>query len=488
MNWLKKRILSITLMILNLISAFTDIQQIKNKKNFWLEFQMTELATEHYHVAYHRYSGWKDFHNIILITFPELQGSLTEATSQNVWKKVNHKFRYEIAAGQSGIHSVGEMAAYMKNIGILDKIGLTIEQAIDKMNLVNPALTYLSPVTPNKTPPMSTIKHFPAEFEPQGAILLAWSLYEAWEENAALIKEIKSAAKAYVLVDNEHCHRAAVIYLHQKDILDLQNVKFLYILSDSTSTRDCGPTSVIAQGDIPVFISSIFDLTRVGFPNLPNNSILAKKVGNYLNVPTYQMPLILEGGQILSDGAGTVFSMEEVLTTNDIDFQTLENMIKTYYGATRVIVFPPVEGSHGGHIDPLIKFVSQDTVIVAECPKWYNMYQGLEYIANTLANLNSQGGSGKPYQVVRIPIPKKAYFDIWGITQHSYVNALIVNNKVLVPIFGIPSQDSHALSIYRSTLPNHTVVGINFDKLKLGSIHCLTKEVSSAIVLINSIQ
>ncbi|NHI94524.1 MAG: hypothetical protein EAX96_18680 [Candidatus Lokiarchaeota archaeon] len=410
---------------------------------------------------------------------PKLKNILSEEISKNVWNNIIKHFSFEIEAGQKGINNLDQMTYYLKNIGILDEIKLRTEQAKNLMNLIDISETYLIPKKQNKTHSSFKIKKFPAEFESQGAVFIAWpSFYrEVWDNYAKLVKNLKSATKVYLLVNNEYWHRAVITYLFQKGVIDLQNVKFIYVVTDEPGIRDYGPTSVIAEGDQPVFIYSKFDLTRLGFPYQANNAKAAIKLGEYLNVSTYHIPIILEGGQILSDGTGTIFTMEEVLISNKIDFSTLEKLMNKYYGAKRIVVFPQVDGSPGGHIDPLIKFLNEETVLVAKCPSWYSMHEGLENMANILSTLKSYCGNGEPYKVYRMHTPKKTYIDIWGITQHSYINGLITNKKVLVPIFGDASEDIHALDIYNSVMPNHEVIGINFNELRLGTIHCLTKEV-----------
>ncbi len=57
----------------------------------------------------------------------------------------------------------------------------------------------------------------------------------------------------------------------------------------------------------------------------------------------------------------------------------------------------------------------------------------------------------------------------------SYINSLTLNGSVIVPIFGV-SEDIAALDAYRNAMPNYKIIGIDFSKYPVGSVHCQTKE------------
>jgi agmatine deiminase len=66
----------------------------------------------------------------------------------------------------------------------------------------------------------------------------------------------------------------------------------------------------------------------------------------------------------------------------------------------------------------------------------------------------------------------------------SYANFYIANGVVLVPVFGIPS-DERALSILTEVFPRREVVGIPSRALVagLGAVHCLTQQLPQAAVV-----
>jgi hypothetical protein len=68
-----------------------------------------------------------------------------------------------------------------------------------------------------------------------------------------------------------------------------------------------------------------------------------------------------------------------------------------------------------------------------------------------------------PYNVVRIYCPSGTY----------YTNSLILNDKVLVPLFG-DSQDSIALQTYRDAMPGYEVLGFTGSWASEDALHCRT--------------
>lgn len=61
------------------------------------------------------------------------------------------------------------------------------------------------------------------------------------------------------------------------------------------------------------------------------------------------------------------------------------------------------------------------------------------------------------------------------------MNSLFVNNKVLVPTWSLPEDDS-GLAVYRNALPGYDVVGINCAAMSGsgGAIHCITMQIPSS--------
>ena len=93
---------------------------------------------------------------------------------------------------------------------------------------------------------------------------------------------------------------------------------------------------------------------------------------------------------------------------------------------------------------------------------------------------SSTNAAGQPYRVFELPNPPRyrnwGFFAVW----RSYTNALTVNGRVLVPVFGIPT-DSEALAVYHEAMPDFDIIPIDCSASANGggAVHCLTKEVAA---------
>lgn len=124
-----------------------------------------------------------------------------------------------------------------------------------------------------------------------------------------------------------------------------------------------------------------------------------------------------------------------------------DEVFKTKYGCKRVIRFKHLKGI--GHSDEVVKFMT-DQIVLTDTK---------EYVAT----LQAAG-----FTVVELPEPERAY--------ETYVNSLIVNNVLYVPIFG-ERDDQAALDIYKRLNLGYRIVPINSRQLSTqgqGSIHCIT--------------
>lgn len=124
-----------------------------------------------------------------------------------------------------------------------------------------------------------------------------------------------------------------------------------------------------------------------------------------------------------------------------------DNIFESKYGCKTLTRFKHLKGI--GHADEVVKFMTDDIVLTDTA----------EYV-ETLENAG--------FTVYLLPEPDYAY--------ETYINSLIVNNVIYVPVFG-ESGDQKALETYESLNLGYKIVPINSRKLSTqgqGSIHCIT--------------
>jgi len=410
-------------------------------------------------------------------TYPYLSEKLLLDINDSLRK--DHALLVETAT--QGISSDNKMIEYLKKTGLLNEIGVSQDEVQKKLSLIDctknkfaskAAYARYNPVSPPQGP-----VRLPAEFEPIGAVLLSFPIYYplSWKTHAEFIRQIISEADAFVIVPNEHWQKAVMLYLTQREI-PLDSVRFLHFITDDVWMRDYGPTSILIGTDQrPAFIWNPYYIRAQNYYKFDADAAAALSMN--LDIPVYRLPMVIEGGNIITDGKGTVMIMESVLDVNpDIDKQKLKTIAKDYFGCTRLITFPQCKGEITGHIDMIIKFVDEDIVMVCSSEKGFKWYNDFENMASELSKMKSV--NGKPYTVIRVPMPKTSNNskNVW-----SYINSLTLNKKVIVPIFNVP-EDKEALEIYRSAMPNHEIAGIDFHRYPVGSVHCQSKEIYQKIL------
>ncbi len=193
--------------------------------------------------------------------------------------------------------------------------------------------------------------------------------------------------------------------------------------------------------------------------------------------------IVLEGGSIDVNGAGTILTTEECLLSKvqqrnpQMTRVHYEKAFADYLGAPHTIWLGRgiVGDDTHGHVDDLTRFVAKDTVVtmVEPNPKDANH-------APLRANLRrlqaARDQDGKQLTVVEIPMPQPVVFEGRRLPA-SYANFYIANGVVLAPVFNRPN-DRIALNMLAEIFPTREVVPIYSGDFiwGFGAMHCMTQQ------------
>jgi agmatine deiminase len=214
-------------------------------------------------------------------------------------------------------------------------------------------------------------------------------------------------------------------------------------------------------------------------------SFISKKLGLQNIIPVHNnRQVVLEGGSIDTNGAGTLITTEECLMDDRIQVRNPGFTKKDYWevfqnflGISETIwLGKGIAGDDThGHVDDLCRFVNKDTVVLAcESNKSDANYAPLQENRERLENLVLKNGS--KLNVIELPMPSPVMFKGERLPA-SYANFYISNHAVLVPTFNDP-EDKNALGIIAELINDRPVTGIHAVDLVwgLGTLHCLTHE------------
>lgn len=191
----------------------------------------------------------------------------------------------------------------------------------------------------------------------------------------------------------------------------------------------------------------------------------------------YDIPIAMEGGNLLSNGQGIILTSQTVMVTNQVRHsrEELARIFENSIGFSKWAAVLPLHGERTGHVDLFATFLSPDLLIVGAADEKEDPinHRTLNETAETLRNLDTPAGK---LRVERIPMPssKDCHF-------RSYNNVIFANGLLIVPVYprSNPKLDRRVLDIYREYLPGWEVVGIDLRSLafKGGGLHCLSVNV-----------
>jgi agmatine deiminase len=248
-------------------------------------------------------------------------------------------------------------------------------------------------------------------------------------------------------------------------------------------TRDMGPIFIYRAGQ-RVGLDWTFNGWGKQFPWRRDDAFPAACL-DYLHVPRQPVSMVLEGGQILIDGQGTLITTAESMLNKNrnpgMSKQQIEAELKARFGVTKVIWLPyGLYGDTitGGHVDGVANFIAPGKLMIQVTAPGTPDYKRLQ--ANKAVLQAATDAQGRHFQLVELTqYPTLRFGEFGGFTTtHSYINYYLCNGAVIVPIAGLP-EDAGALATIRSAFPDRTVVGVETLGLTAGGggVHCVTQQV-----------
>lgn len=218
--------------------------------------------------------------------------------------------------------------------------------------------------------------------------------------------------------------------------------------------RDAGPIFAL-RGAAVVAVDFAFNSWGENLP--PYRGSIGDRICRRLGLPRIAVPLVLEGGSIAVDGAGTLVAVESsVLNANrnpGASRADFEAAFRRYLGAERVVWLPRglPDDKTDGHADNIVAFVGPGRILCQTTPP-----------RNALL-LESAGLEVIPFDLPATPI--------------RYLNFYVGNGCVLVPLADSRA-DREALRRIAEVFPDREVVGVAGAALARGGggVHCITQQ------------
>lgn len=203
-----------------------------------------------------------------------------------------------------------------------------------------------------------------------------------------------------------------------------------------------------------------------------------------IEAPVIATDLVLEGGGIEVDGAGTALVTESCLLNANrnpgLGKARCEAELSRLLGLKKIIWLPGIAGKDitDGHVDFYARFASPGVVIAHMDldPSSYDYGVTKRHLQILRDATDAQG---RKLDVVTIAGPsfvrEKYETDDFAA---GYVNFYVCNGAVLVPQFGDRKSDGNARDILKDLFPKRDIIQLNIDGVAAGGggIHCTTQQ------------
>ena len=251
--------------------------------------------------------------------------------------------------------------------------------------------------------------------------------------------------------------------------------------------RDHGPIFLNGRGGTAatgsqVIIDWNYNAWGGKYPPWDLDELTAGRIAATLGIKSVRPHMILEGGAIEGNGAGTILTTDSCLLNPNrnpgVTRQTMEDTLAFWLQAENIVWLPGhgiVGDDTDGHIDQVARFVDERRILVA-APFHPDAPEAADLRANRNAVANSRNSAGESLIPIPLFMPQPKFQEEHRLPA-CYCNYCLVNGAVIVPTFGDNADDT-AMQLLQDCYPDRSVVGIDAINLVwgLGAFHCMTQQ------------
>jgi agmatine deiminase len=337
----------------------------------------------------------------------------------------------------------------------------------------------------------------PPEWAPHLACYLVWPHnLETWPGKFDLIPPLYADMVVSIaqfepvrlmIRDREHIDvvRSMLLDAARGNHSSIRDIELLHVPTNDSWARDHGPTFVnkVAPSDGPAQLALDWRFNSWGgkYGAFDLDDMVPQRLAERYGFEVIEPNIVLEGGSIDVNGAGSVLTTESCLLNPnrnpELNRAEIEDYLRTYLGVTNVLWLG--DGIAGddtdGHIDDLARFVSADTIVtvIENDPRDEN-YAVLQDNLERLHAMRDQ--AGRPFRIETLPMPPAVIYEDTRLPA-SYANFYIANGGIVMPTFDGP-RDEESFATLRRLFPGRRVVGLPSNDMVwgLGSVHCLSQQ------------
>lgn len=335
---------------------------------------------------------------------------------------------------------------------------------------------------------------FPPEWGPHAATWISWPrpegisfpgrYQEAIDNIVEVIRNIVRFEPVRLNVPNIDYEEIVRARLAVRRV-ETKRIRFHHLRTNECWTRDHGPAFVqrTRRGRRETAIVDWgYNAWGGKYPPYEDDDAVPLRVAEALGLRVFSPRIVMEGGAVDFNGAGTVLTTTSCLLNRnrnpELGRAEVQRYLLDYYGQRHVVwLGAGIAGDDtDGHIDDLARFVNERTIVIGmtDNPRDAN-YGILRSNRRRLAGARDQ--DGRPFEIIELPMPRPLIYRGQRLPA-TYMNFYFVNKALLVPTFADVRNDALALETLQRLLPERHIVGVDCRALiwGLGAIHCLTQQ------------
>jgi agmatine deiminase len=249
---------------------------------------------------------------------------------------------------------------------------------------------------------------------------------------------------------------------------------------DDSWLRDTGPIVVFAPDGSRHALHFRFNAWGEKWSPWDADAAVGGLIAEHLALPVHEVPMVLEGGSIAVDGAGTLVTTERCLLNPNrnpaMTRDQIEHTLRGVFGVDRILWLADAiaeDDGTDGHVDNVVAFSAPGRVLLQGSADSDNPNHAIA--ADNRKRLEAAG-------IEITEIPDLPYARVGGsrLLPVPYVNLYALNDAVLVPTAGADT-DAAALAIIAEQYPGREVIAVPGAVLAHGGggVHCITMQVPS---------
>ena len=328
----------------------------------------------------------------------------------------------------------------------------------------------------------------PGEFEAHERTVICWParkeiypgalMAEAEEAHATLAREIARFEPVTMIAAPGAADRAAELCGGGVDVVELP--------LDDSWFRDTGPIYAHRDG---ARVALDFDFNAWGEKFSPHDAdaALAQRWTEHAGHERRHVRMVLEGGSISTDGAGTLVTTTQCLMHPNrnpgMSRTDIEGVLRDELGAEVIIWLPhglALDDDTDGHVDNVAAFARPGVLVMQGCDDEREADHARLAIDRRWAS-SAPDARGEPLEIVDVPVLPFVERDGVRVAV-PYLNYYVGNGFLAVPVCGHPADDD-MVAIIAEQYPGRTVLPLDVGAILAvggGGIHCITQQIPRA--------